>query len=73
MMFLDAHWLRFISLRDIINTGEKDMQEFMPLAIILREISFGILLVGLFYTFGMFLMGRLFAAICLTSSRVNPN
>jgi len=39
------------------------MQEFMPLAIILREISFGILLVGLFYTFGMFLMGRLFAAI----------
>ena len=35
----------------------------MPLAIILREISFGILLVGLFYTFGMFLMGRLFAAI----------
>jgi len=43
--------------------GVKDMQEFMPLAIILREISFGILLVGLFYTFGMFLMGRLFAAI----------
>ncbi len=43
--------------------GKKDMQEFMPLAIILREISFGILLVGLFYTFGMFLMGRLFAAI----------
>jgi hypothetical protein len=39
------------------------MQEFMPLAIILREISFGILLVGLFYTFGMFLIGRLFAAI----------
>jgi len=39
------------------------MQEFMPLAIILREISFGILLVGLFYTFGMFLMGRFFAAI----------
>ena len=39
------------------------MQEFMPLAIILREISFGILLGGLIYTFGMFLMGRLFAAI----------
>ena len=29
----------------------------------MREISFGILLAGLFYTFGMFFLGRLFAAI----------
>lgn len=29
----------------------------------MREISFGILLAGLFYTFGMFFLGRLFSAI----------
>lgn len=35
----------------------------MALAAILRDISIGILIVGLFYTFGMFLLGRLFAAM----------
>lgn len=35
----------------------------MVIAALLREISFGILLVGLFYTFGMFLIGRLVSAI----------
>ncbi|MHA2141420.1 MAG: hypothetical protein ACXADC_13740 [Candidatus Thorarchaeota archaeon] len=35
------------------------MQEIVVVAALLREISFGILLVGLFYTFGMFLIGRL--------------
>lgn len=35
----------------------------MVFASILREISFGILLVGLFYTFGMFMIGRLVSAI----------
>jgi hypothetical protein len=39
------------------------MQDVALFAAILREISFGILLVGLFYTFGMFLLGRLFAAM----------
>ncbi|MHA1908798.1 MAG: hypothetical protein ACW98Y_15970, partial [Candidatus Thorarchaeota archaeon] len=39
------------------------MQDFVALAILLREISFGILIIGLFYTFGMFLLGRVFAAI----------
>ena len=29
----------------------------------MREISFGILLAGLFYTFGMFFLGRIFSAI----------
>ncbi|MHA2264946.1 MAG: hypothetical protein ACXAEN_21345, partial [Candidatus Thorarchaeota archaeon] len=39
------------------------MQDFASIAVVLRDISFGILLVGLFYTFGMFLVGRLFSAI----------
>lgn len=39
------------------------MQDFIAIAALLREISFGILLAGLFYTFGMFLFGKVFAAI----------
>ena len=39
------------------------MQDFAAIAILLREISFGILIAGLFYTFGMFAIGRLFSAI----------
>lgn len=39
------------------------MQDVVVIAAILREISFGILLVGLFYTFGMFVLGRLFATL----------
>ncbi len=39
------------------------MQDFIAIAALLREISFGILLAGLFYTFGMFFLGRLFSAI----------
>ena len=39
------------------------MQDIIVIAALLREISFGILLAGLFYTFGMFFLGRLFAAI----------
>ncbi len=33
------------------------------IATLLREISFGILIAGLFYTFGLFALGRIFAAI----------
>jgi hypothetical protein len=39
------------------------MQDVVVIAALIREISFGILLVGLFYTFGMFLIGRLVSAI----------
>ena len=39
------------------------MQDIIAIAALLREISFGILLAGLFYTFGMFFLGRLFSAI----------
>ncbi len=39
------------------------MQDFIAIAALLREISFGILLAGLFYTFGMFFLGKLFSAI----------
>ncbi|UCH04724.1 MAG: hypothetical protein JSW05_00765 [Candidatus Thorarchaeota archaeon] len=39
------------------------MQDLVAIAALLREVSFGVLIVGLFYTFGMFLVGRLFSAI----------
>ncbi|TFG32700.1 hypothetical protein EU528_02570 [Candidatus Thorarchaeota archaeon] len=39
------------------------MQDIVAIAALMREISFGILLAGLFYTFGMFFLGRLFSAI----------
>ncbi len=39
------------------------MQDLGFIALILRDISIGILFVGLFYTFGMFLLGRLFSVI----------
>jgi hypothetical protein len=39
------------------------VQDIVVIATIMREISFGILLAGLFYTFGMFFLGRLFSAI----------
>ncbi|MHA1949078.1 MAG: hypothetical protein ACXAAO_09575 [Candidatus Thorarchaeota archaeon] len=39
------------------------MQDLFAIAALLREISFGILIAGLFYTFGLFALGRLFAAI----------
>lgn len=39
------------------------MQDFIAIAALLREISFGILIAGLFYTFGLFALGRIFAAI----------
>ena len=38
------------------------MQDII-IASLMREISFGILLAGLFYTFGMFFLGRIFSAI----------
>jgi len=39
------------------------VQDILVIAALMREISFGILLAGLFYTFGMFFLGRLFSAI----------
>ena len=39
------------------------MQDVVVIAALLREISFGILLAGLFYTFGMFALGRLFSIL----------
>jgi hypothetical protein len=39
------------------------MQELAALAALLREVSVGILVVGLFYTFGMFFLGRIFSVI----------
>jgi len=39
------------------------MQDLVAIAALLREVSFGILIAGLFYTFGMFALGRIFAAI----------
>ncbi|TFG98418.1 hypothetical protein E4H12_06105 [Candidatus Thorarchaeota archaeon] len=39
------------------------MQDIIVIASLMREISFGILLAGLFYTFGMFFLGRIFSAI----------
>ncbi|MHA1961234.1 MAG: hypothetical protein ACW99U_13490 [Candidatus Thorarchaeota archaeon] len=39
------------------------MQELAAVAALLREISIGILVVGLFYTFGMFFLGRLFSVL----------
>ena len=38
------------------------MQDLVALASLLREISFGVLIAGLFYTFGMFFLGRVFSA-----------
>ncbi|RLI56656.1 MAG: hypothetical protein DRP09_05645 [Candidatus Thorarchaeota archaeon] len=38
------------------------MQDLVMLGDFLREISFGVLIAGLFYTFGMFFIGKLFAA-----------
>ena len=38
------------------------MQDFAMLAAIMREISWGVFLFGLFYVFGMFALGRLFSA-----------
>jgi hypothetical protein len=39
------------------------MQDLVAIATLLREVSFGILIAGLFYTFGLFAIGRIFAAI----------
>jgi len=39
------------------------MQDLVAIAALLREISFGVLIAGLFYTFGMFFLGKVFAAI----------
>jgi hypothetical protein len=39
------------------------MQSLVAMAALLREISFGILIAGLVYTFGLFALGRFFAAI----------
>jgi len=39
------------------------MQDLVAIAALLREVSFGALIVGLFYTFGMFVLGRLFSVI----------
>jgi hypothetical protein len=38
------------------------MQDLIAIASLLREISFGVLIAGLFYTFGMFFLGKVFAA-----------
>jgi hypothetical protein len=38
------------------------MQDLVAIASLLREISFGVLIAGLFYTFGMFFLGRVFAS-----------
>jgi len=38
------------------------MQDLVAIASLLREISFGVLMAGLFYTFGMFFLGKVFAA-----------
>ncbi|MFX1605465.1 MAG: hypothetical protein ACFFDD_06120 [Promethearchaeota archaeon] len=39
------------------------MQDIVAIATLLREVSFGILIAGLFYTFGLFALGRIFTAI----------
>jgi hypothetical protein len=39
------------------------MQDVVAIAALLREVSFGILIAGLFYTFGMFALSRIFGAI----------
>lgn len=39
------------------------MQDLVAFAALLREISFGILIAGLFYTFGLFALGRVFSAL----------
>ncbi|MFW9807104.1 MAG: hypothetical protein ACFFFK_10290 [Candidatus Thorarchaeota archaeon] len=39
------------------------MQDLVAIAALLREVSFGILIAGLFYTFGMFALSRIFSAI----------
>ncbi len=39
------------------------MQDIVAIAALLREISFGVLIAGLFYTFGLFALGRVFAAL----------
>jgi hypothetical protein len=39
------------------------MQDIVAIASLLREISFGVLLAGLFYTFGMFALGRVFSIL----------
>ncbi|MFW9957460.1 MAG: hypothetical protein ACFFCT_05255 [Candidatus Odinarchaeota archaeon] len=38
------------------------MQDLVAIAALLREISLGVLIAGLFYTFGMFFLGKVFAA-----------
>ncbi|MFW9954142.1 MAG: hypothetical protein ACFFD3_06290 [Candidatus Thorarchaeota archaeon] len=47
------------------------MQDYVALAVLLREISFGVLIIGLFYTFGMFLLGRVFSAFSEHESDVD--
>ncbi|NWF94574.1 MAG: hypothetical protein HXY34_00355 [Candidatus Thorarchaeota archaeon] len=39
------------------------MQEFLELAALLREVSLAIFLLGLFYTFGLFALGRVFSVL----------
>jgi hypothetical protein len=39
------------------------MQDLVAIAALMREVSFGILIAGLFYTFGLFALGRIFATI----------
>jgi len=39
------------------------VQDIILFAALIREISFGILIAGLFYTFGMFFLGKVFSAI----------
>jgi hypothetical protein len=39
------------------------VQDLVAIAGLLREISFGVLIAGLFYTFGMFFLGRVFSAL----------
>jgi hypothetical protein len=46
------------------------MQDLVAIASLLREISFGVLIAGLFYTFGMFFLGKVFAAFSEHSHEV---
>ncbi len=39
------------------------MQDLVVIADIMRNISIGVLIAGLFYTFGMFVLGRVFAIV----------
>ena len=56
MKYLEA-WLTFQ-----YTEWSMPMQDLVALASLLREISFGVLIAGLFYTFGMFFLGRVFSA-----------